>query len=58
MELKLSAQETEKILLDWARTAFPEKFNTVHISAQYGSVSYTEFSWETPEPAVETLRAA
>lgn len=49
MELKLNKKEVEDILLNWAQTQFPNRFNVVEM--QTYSASFAEFSYEPPAAA-------
>jgi len=55
MKLEINAEETKKILLEWAEGKFPQAFNEVTFSG-YSSFRTAEFEWiepEVPEPAPE-----
>ena len=49
MELKITAKEAEKILLEWAQAKFPDAFNSVEIETYTysGEIKFTKE--ETPE---------
>lgn len=49
MELKLSAEEVEKIILEWAEQKFAGQFNNARFEAQYGSFRYVELSKVEPD---------
>lgn len=58
MELKLNEKEVERILMDWAETHFPGKFNRVDIDEQYGHFRHVEFRFDEPEPPTPIKEAA
>jgi len=59
MELKLSQEDVENILLQWAQIGWPDKFNSVEFDTNYSSLRGVTLSLEVPEPeaAPQDLKA-
>ncbi len=48
MQLEISKQEMEAVLLEWATKQWPGCFNTVEIDSSYSTIRSATFSKEEP----------